>query len=278
MADNSFNIKALESLVTGIKEITGCRIETDAGGRILEVHVTAVSDRPPRLIARDVDTLLKVKGGVDIDHRKIQVAMLKPEEERGGDAASTEDAPAFVAPLPEPPAASADPTAEPAAAAAPAPAGEEPDAEGPELIVIEDAGEEERVLFERLDLSHSQGLVSVSVTLRRGARCEVGEHETADSPAGNLDAVIKATLEAMLLLHESEMQFAAPGFDRVRFGHEEVLVVHLAAVENREVISFTGSAVVRQDPRQAAVLATLSALNRLTGLWPLRDELEFEIE
>jgi hypothetical protein len=258
------NIKYLESLVTGIKEVDDCRIVLDERGEISEIHVIAATERPPRLIARDVDTILKVRGGVEVDHRKIQVAVI--------------DAP------PE-----ADP--EPAA-------GSEAPFED-ELIIIEDDDEEdeepeleespafelgeglpgdyERIIYEKLTVSHSAGVVNAAVQLRRGDQRAIGEHEAADTPDGHLAAVIHATLEAMLMLHESGMRFQTPRFDRLEFGREQVIVVYLESIEERDLHSFTGSAVVRQDLRQAAVLATLSATNRLVGLWAAREQLDFEI-
>jgi hypothetical protein len=126
-------------------------------------------------------------------------------------------------------------------------------------------------------VTHAGGLVTAAVELSRGERRAVGEHEAADTPDGHLAAVIHATLDAMLLLFETGMHFDTPRFERLHFGREDVLVVHLSAVAERELSSFTGAAVVRQDPRQAAVLATLAATNRLTGLWTARDAVDFDI-
>lgn len=252
------NIKYLESLVTGIKEVDDCRIVLDERGEISEIHVIAATERPPRLIARDVDTILKVRGGVEVDHRKIQVAVIEaaPEEDPG--FTEQEESP-FV----------------------------------DELIIVEDEDEDEadqgqdiidtltaadeRIVYEKLTVSHSDSIVSASVQLRRGGQRVVGEHEAADTPDGHLAAVIHATLDAMLLLHESGMRFQTPRFDRLEFGRDQVIVVYLESIEERDLHSFTGSAVVRQDMRQAAVLATLSATNRLVGLWAAREELDFEI-
>ncbi len=259
MTPNSMNIKYLESLVTGIKEVDDCRIVTDERGEISEIHVIAATERPPRLIARDVDTILKVRGGVEVDHRKIQVAVIQES----------------VATDPQPPPESDDPFAE-------------------ELIIVDDeeaeqeetktfdlgdglAADDERIIYEKLTVSHSAGVVSAAVQLRRGDQRAVGEREAADTPDGHLAAVIHATLEAMLMLHESDMRFQTPRFDRIDFGRDQVLVVYLESIEERDLHSFTGSAVVRQDLRQAAVLATLSATNRLVGLWAAREQLDFEI-
>ena len=281
MAPNSINVNYLQSLVTGLREVTGCRIITDPAGEVTEIHVTAVSNRPPRLIARDVDTILKVRGGLDIDHRRIQVALIEPG------AAPTASASATAAPVageliiesavpapsageliiePEPEATAPAPPAVP-----PAMAEEGLEADGESDL------SEPRIIYEKLTVTHAGGVVTAAVELSRGERHAVGECEAADTPDGHLAAVIHATLDAMLLLFETGMHFDTPRFNRVHFGREEVLVVHLSAVAERELSSFTGAAVIRQDPRQAAVLATLAATNRLTGLWTARDTVDFDI-
>ncbi len=285
MTPSSININYLQSLVTGLREVTGCRIISDPAGQVTEVHVTAVSTRPPRLIARDVDTILKVRGGLDIDHRRIQVAIIEPG------AAPAASAPAPAAPTageliiepaaPAPPAGELiiepEPEAEPEAEPEPEPAAPPAMAEaGLELDGDADLSEP-RIIYEKLTVTHAGSVVTAAVELSRGERHAVGECEAADTPDGHLAAVIHATLDAMLLLFETGMHFDTPRFDRLHFGREEVLVVHLSAVAERELSSFTGAAVVRQDPRQAAVLATLAATNRLTGLWNPRDTVDFDI-
>lgn len=274
MTSNPLNINYLQSLVKGLREVTGCRIVVDAAGEVTEIHVTAVSGRPPRLIARDVDTILKVRGGLDIDHRRIQVAIVE---------AAPAGAPAAEAPLgqllvePEP----ASPPAGELIIEPESPLDEAPlraAADSPTEADLEELEFGElRVLYEKLTVTHAAGLVTAAVELSRGARRAVGEREAADTPDGHLAAVIHATLDALLLLFETGMRFDTPRFDRLHFGREEVLVVHLSAVADRELSSFTGAAVIRQDPRQAAVLATLAALNRLVGIWTTRGPVDFDI-
>ncbi len=289
MAPNSIDINYLQSLVTGLREVTGCRIIIDAAGEVIEIHVTAVSTRPPRLIARDVDTILKVRGGLDIDHRRIQVALVDPSSVPAAPAAPPAAPVGLSAgeliiepePAPAPVAHSAgelivepEPEPQPDAPARDAEAArfEDEDEAESELDLAEP-----RVVYEKLTVTHAGGLVTAAVELSHGEQRAVGEREAADTPDGHLAAVIHATLDAMLLLYDTGMHFDTPRFERLHFGREEVLVVHLSAVAERELSSFTGAAVIRQDPRQAAVLATLAATNRLTGLWSARGPVDFDI-
>jgi hypothetical protein len=284
MAGNPININSLESMVTGLREVAGCRIVVDDRGEITDVYVTAVSERAPKLVARDVLTILKVRGGVEVDRRKIQVALLDPVAHRreatppdGELLVETEAEPALaggtlIVEEEEPPAADAG-------------GSDNGDLPGGGAEIDDDAfGHDDfeelmepRVLYEKLTVTHAQGRVTAAVELRRGERSAVGEVEAADTPDGHLAAVIHATLEALLMLFDTAMNFDTPRFDRLRFSREDVLVVHLEAVEDRVLSSYSGSAVIRQDPRQAAVLATLAATNRLVGRWVLRDALDFDI-
>jgi hypothetical protein len=60
-----------------IEEIDGvvsARVEGKREGKVEEVHVVARSDRKAKEIVRDVETLLKARFDLAIDHRKISVA------------------------------------------------------------------------------------------------------------------------------------------------------------------------------------------------------------
>jgi hypothetical protein len=256
MPSNPMDPKKLESIVTGIHDVTGCRIVLDAQGRIAEIHVTADTDRDPRFIARDVNTLLTVKSGLDIDYRKISVARVsepKPapcEEAKAAGAAADKVADAV-------------------------------DDEGVETLLVEDEEPpalQPRLRLERVEVAHAAGEVQAAVTLSLDGRRATGEFLSADTPDGHMAAVVHATLEAVLMLYDTDMRFTSPACRRMELGREAVLVVYLDAVSERDVLSFAGAAVIRQDRQQAAVLATLDALNRLTGLWNPRGGKDFEID
>lgn len=68
-------------------EETLCQIPGVLSARVLgdedefaEVHVLAESGRHPKQVARDVETCLAAKFGVDLDHRRISVAQVEPAE------------------------------------------------------------------------------------------------------------------------------------------------------------------------------------------------------
>lgn len=73
------DVSRAESLVARIRGISSCRIQTDASGRIVEVHVVASAGKSPKLIARDVESCLKAEMNVDVDYKKIGVVVVDAE-------------------------------------------------------------------------------------------------------------------------------------------------------------------------------------------------------
>ena len=89
--------------------------------------------------------------------------------------------------------------------------------------------------------------------------------------------MIQATLHGMLQLFQPNISFDIPQFEILSFRQEKVMVVYLSGVEGRDHRSYIGSAVIRQDIRQTAVLATLSALNRIASRWDEQSSMDVEI-
>ncbi len=77
-------IQRAEALVVRIRGVTACRISVNGTGQITEVHVVAATDKPPKLVARDVESCLKAELGIDVDYKTIGVVIVSdftPETE-----------------------------------------------------------------------------------------------------------------------------------------------------------------------------------------------------
>ncbi|MCX5752838.1 MAG: hypothetical protein NTW97_04220 [Candidatus Krumholzibacteria bacterium] len=73
-------IERAENLIIRLREVQSCRIYTDESGNITEIHAVAVTNRAPKLLARDVETCLKASLGLIVDYRKIGVVVIDPEK------------------------------------------------------------------------------------------------------------------------------------------------------------------------------------------------------
>ncbi len=128
------------------------------------------------------------------------------------------------------------------------------------------------------------GSVNVYVTGRRAqAQVEVrwkgvprmGSASGWSSRDEALDLVVQATLATIQEFLDDGIAFGFEGVEVVRVGRREVVVVGLELLAYRAHKSLVGACTVEADVQQAAVLATLSALNRVLGGLPTREPTEY---
>jgi hypothetical protein len=72
----SSQIRQAGRAIEEIEGVVSARVEASPDGDVEEVHVVARGGRKAKEIVRDVETLLKAKFDLEIDHRKISVARL----------------------------------------------------------------------------------------------------------------------------------------------------------------------------------------------------------
>jgi hypothetical protein len=65
----------LEREINKLDGVTSCRV-LSTGAEIDEIHVVAPPERIPKKVVRDIESLLLVRFGIRIDHRKISVVQL----------------------------------------------------------------------------------------------------------------------------------------------------------------------------------------------------------
>jgi hypothetical protein len=65
-----------EQLIFQVRGIQAARVVTDTHGAIDEIHVVGSPGRTPKQIVRDIESILYVRGGVRLDHRKVSLVQL----------------------------------------------------------------------------------------------------------------------------------------------------------------------------------------------------------
>jgi hypothetical protein len=75
----ALDVDAIEHDLARIPAVTSARVIV-ANEQVDEVHIVCGSGRAPKLINRDVQSLLAARWGVDVDHRKVSVVQLTDEE------------------------------------------------------------------------------------------------------------------------------------------------------------------------------------------------------
>jgi hypothetical protein len=67
---------AIEQLLGQVRGVLAVRVVADAQGQIDEIHVVGTPERSPKAMVRDVESLLYVRGGIRLDHRKISLVQM----------------------------------------------------------------------------------------------------------------------------------------------------------------------------------------------------------
>ena len=72
--------REIKQAIGALADVGSCKIEFGDDGSIAAVHIVSRSARAPKLIVRDVESVLLADFGIKIDHRKVSVAQLGDRE------------------------------------------------------------------------------------------------------------------------------------------------------------------------------------------------------
>lgn len=77
MTEEALDPQLLEERLGQIRGVISARVILGAGGDIEEVHILATSQRPPKQLVRDIESLVLLHFKKKIDYRKISVVQLE---------------------------------------------------------------------------------------------------------------------------------------------------------------------------------------------------------
>jgi hypothetical protein len=277
--------------VTQIVGVQECQINLDDNGEVEEVLVTAGTDKPSRLIVRDVETLLKLRAQVNIDYKKISVTQMidpKPLPEKDQDDWSAAPPPSpgvtfhDANPLFDDPSGLGEAALDnpllaaphglpeeewPEHPAAPSPRAGEPDPL-PAVILAEELSP--RIICANVGVMSSDMVVRAEVLLQAGDLEALGVAEGPNHAESDTQLVARATVLALtellaepLLLHVQEVRVE-------KLGDQPVVLTAIDLVEGRRSETLFGTCSSRHNRQQAVVYAVLDALNRRLSLFGLK--------
>jgi hypothetical protein len=119
-----------------------------------------------------------------------------------------------------------------------------------------------RPIISRMQLVSSGLDVTAAVSLSFREGTVRGEATGTATQSGVQRAVATAALRAIELLIGSSARFELEHVEVARSGHDRTALVSVTMVSPTGTDRLTGSAVVREDPRQAVIRAALDAVNR----------------
>ena len=266
-----------EEVLRNLRDVQGVSILAE-DKNIREVHILATPGRSAKQIVRDVETCLRTKFAIGIDHRVVSVAFSKaarPAAEAAAKPAATPEAPD------ETPRSRPAPAAGPAASEPPraaAPAAEAAPAERPAPRMSGRSGDratDGRVRFVSVNVYVSGPRVQAQVELRWKGVSRMGSASGWASRDSSHRLIAAATLAALQEFLEESWAMSLQNIEFVRFGREEVVIVGLSLITHRHEKLLAGCCPVERDGHQAVVLATLAAVNRVVGGLPTREPTEY---
>ncbi len=289
------NVYRAEDLILRLRDVRSCRIMTDETGAIAEIHVVASSDRPPKMIARDVETALKAELGLQIDYRKIGVVLMDPvgrsgEDDReppprdkpfldtGGEPVSTDGLvdERFTEVMPE----AVIERQEPATTSVPEPVSgtfaeeETPDGTEPGLEFLEDST---RIGFLGLSLSMEEDSIKAEVRLSSNGLEVIGCVDECCVGRPVFETIAGAAVKALVELLDEDFHLCLSEIRELEVTGRKALVAVVDMIRGRDSSSYSGCAFVGRDSGEAAVMAVLDAVNRPFGRWKSRREIHYRI-
>lgn len=226
---NGAPIDVLEGALSQIQGVTAARVVGDPGGRIVEIHVLATPERPPKQVVRDVQGLALARFGLDIDYRKVSVVQLEPGKSGVGERA---------APQPEP--------------------------NGHEQLGSAVGAAVRRATLSRVLIELSGPVARATVSLRSPGAEEALEGTAAGPALNTCRLVAEAVLAAVTPAADAPFVLQFANIEE-RAGFQIALVV-VSAPGRRGDLAFVGCALVKGDPSDAIARAALDALNRVISL------------
>lgn len=272
----------IERLLEALRGVRASRVIMASDGRIVEIHVLSTPEFHPKQVVRNVESALSAGLRVDVDRRIISVSQLEENAampERFAEREPPGSGDDFGAPPAGP---STQPESDRPALAPSGPARRsvhagiqalrarsesEPIAESGSGLVIPIRPSALSVPAERVRFlgirthTHSAHSVACEVRLALDGREYVGREEAPDTERGRLGAAARATFAA---LEEAlgEAPALLEGVSAVDADAGRYALVLARGLAGRERVSLVGTARMRGAVEDAAVLATLQALDR----------------
>ncbi|NLZ93899.1 MAG: hypothetical protein GX922_07800 [Firmicutes bacterium] len=198
------NLIQCEKMIKQIRDVLSVNIVLSEQKKIEEIHVLAEDTRNAKQIVRDIETLLRVEYGIDLDHKKISVVQLQKEQLTTG----------------------------------------------------------KRLKFTGMSYSLKKNQLEVTVELTGGNRTCQGHSSGINTKRNSLRLFAKASIEAINQFLEPHNLITLEDVAQFTLGNQDVISTTLIFCRGLSEEILVGSALVRQDDKDAVVRATLAAVNR----------------
>ncbi|HEX7051549.1 MAG TPA: hypothetical protein VF188_15185 [Longimicrobiales bacterium] len=248
----------VEQLLTSLTGVISAHVGIAPDGALSQIHVLAAAGLHPKQVVRNVESALSAGLGLEVDRRNISVAQIRDAVPPAPAGTGTETPAGAVPHSPahgRPVDTRADRSGTASGTAAPKRAAHVAHRNGPR-------GTSRRIVLTgyetRLDASRR---ASCRVALRAGPDEFHGEARGPDTPRGRADAAANAVFAA-LAAARGKTRFGLEGVTIVDVDGRDFVLVAARAFYDRRPVELTGAAHLDRSPEEAAILASLQAINR----------------
>jgi hypothetical protein len=231
-------VQEAEQLIASLRNVKGCSI-TVQGDEIVEINVLADGERPAKQIVRDVRSALKAELKLDIDYRKISIALKRDDSE--------------ILPLPGDNVIELVPTPE------------------------DKPRSGHRLRFGGVTVSLNTLRCQVNVELGLGEQEAMGEAIGSNSRQQVPRLIAEATLRAVERFLGGDYALCLNDLELVTVGSDTIALINVKFQSGRRLQTLSGSCVVEHDLQQSVVYATLDSLNRILGQLIIKEPVEYEL-
>ncbi len=209
------NSNAYDEVIRQIKGVISARVVTNSAGEILEIHVLAGSERSPKHVVRDIESIFLVNHNISIDHKKISVAQLRDGEtdiSRNGRSASS--------------------------------------------------GFSQRPRIAGVTMLSGGRMTEAKVLLDIGGNQYEGSAAGPGTSLNRLRLISQAALMALENTLDGIGNFLIEDVSIINISGNQAAIASVSLVTNSGEERLIGAAFINSDEREAAVKATLAAVNR----------------
>ena len=234
MAVDESRERKIRALLSQLSGVEGVQVEEDAEGRIQTLTIQVSNNTDARRLTRDVESALLSGLGLTIDHRAIAISANGFNSSQKG----SQDAPGR-------------------------PSVQSLRGESWQELSEPVPPGDRRIRFLSVRcVPDGELYVEITVELKIKGETYAGQIRDADTPRGRLLAAARASLRALSPTLEGEAAFVLEGLEEFTVQGAAGILAILGARSGHHRQYFHGSAIIRQDPVEAAVRAVLDALNR----------------
>jgi hypothetical protein len=195
----------MERDLSRIPAVSSARVVIE-DDELREVHIVCAVGRSPKLVGRDVQSLLAAQWGVDIDHRKVSVVQLEGDPDAVEEATS-EPSDRAVSPSP-----SSSPSGAPSIAS--------------------------------VAVAASSQSAEATVTVKLAGRTATGRTKGVPSWTAQRRLTAEATLEALAELDHRLAGYGVAEVTAVRMGTEDVVIVTVSGWADGLEVNVAGAASI----------------------------------